>query len=102
MLDPTFATVVATPLRGATLIEGSGQTRNVVWTNTNKLLDVEGYDGVKTGTTTGAGACLVASGRLGEDHLIVVILGAPSSEGRYADARNLFRWAWLRRGHKAS
>ena len=77
-----------------------GKTRNVVWTNTNKLLEIEGYDGVKTGTTTAAGACLVASGRLGDDHLIVVILGAQSSDGRYADARNLFRWAWGQRGKK--
>jgi D-alanyl-D-alanine carboxypeptidase (penicillin-binding protein 5/6) len=101
LLDPTFAKVVATPRRGASLVDGSGKTRNVVWTNTNRLLEFEGYDGVKTGTTTGAGACLVASGRLGDDHLIVVILGAPSSDGRYADARNLFRWAWRQRGHKS-
>ena len=97
LLDPTFAQVVSTPRRGATLTDPSGRPRNVIWTNTNKLLEFEGYDGVKTGTTTGAGACLVASGRLGEDHLIVVILGAPSSDGRYADARNLFRWAHGRR-----
>ena len=102
MLDPTFAALVATPRRGARLVDGSGNSRDVVWTNTNKLLEIEGYDGVKTGTTTGAGACLVASGRMGDDRLIVVILGAPSSDGRYADARNLFRWAWRRRGHRPS
>ena len=100
-LDPTFAAVVATPRRGATLVDGKGKARDVVWTNTNKLLESEGYDGVKTGTTAAAGACLVASGRLGTDHLIVVILGAQSSDGRYADARNLFRWAWQRRGHRS-
>jgi hypothetical protein len=22
------------------------------------------------------------------------VLGAPSTEGRYADSRNLYRWAW--------
>ena len=101
LLDPTFAAVVSTPRRGASLVDGAGKSRDVVWANTNKLLEFEGYDGVKTGTTTGAGACLVASGRLGDDHLIVVILGAPSSDGRYADARNLFRWAWRRGGHTA-
>ncbi len=100
MLDPTFAKIVATPRRGATLIDSAGLSRNVVWTNTNKLLNTEGYDGVKTGTTTAAGACLVASGRRDGDHLIVVILGAQSSDGRYADARNLFRWAWRQRGHQ--
>ena len=34
------------------------------------------------------------------DHLIVVILGASSNEARYADARNLFRYGWLMRGHR--
>ena len=71
----------------------------VTWTNTNRLLDIEGYDGIKTGTTTAAGACLVASGRRGSDHLFVVVLGATSNDGRYVDARNLFRWAWRERGH---
>ena len=94
LLDPTFAKVVATPRRGATLVDASGNTRNVIWTNTNRLLETEGYDGVKTGTTSAAGACLVASGRRGDDHLIVVILNAPNSDARYADARNLFRWGW--------
>ena len=99
---PDFARVVATPRHGCTLVDGEGRARNVVWTNTNRLLEIEGYDGVKTGTTTAAGACLVASGRRGDDHLIVVVLGAGSSDARYADARNLFRWGWLRRGHGAS
>jgi D-alanyl-D-alanine carboxypeptidase len=55
---------------------------------------------LKTGTTSAAGECLVASGRRGSDHLIVVILGASSTEARYADARNLFRYGWLMRGHR--
>jgi D-alanyl-D-alanine carboxypeptidase (penicillin-binding protein 5/6) len=32
--------------------------------------------------------------------LIVVVLGSTSADSRYLDARNLFRWAWLERGHK--
>src|SRR5205823_9285696 len=75
-----------------------GQKRLVTWKNTNRLLDIEGYDGVKTGTTNAAGSCLVASGRRGSDHLLVVVLGSTSNEGRYVDARNLFRWAWQQRG----
>ncbi len=99
LADPTFAAVVATPRRGATLVDGRGHARNVAWSNTNKLLDIEGYDGVKTGTTNAAGACLVASGRRGDGHLIVVVLGATAPDARYSDARNLFRWAWRRREH---
>jgi D-alanyl-D-alanine carboxypeptidase (penicillin-binding protein 5/6) len=78
-----------------------GTTRTVTWTNTNKLLGTDGFDGVKTGTTTPAGACLVASGHRGADKLIVVILGATKGEDRYTDARALFGWAWQKRGHKA-
>lgn len=94
LADPTLARVVATAQRGATLRGPDGQTRHVVWKNTNRLLDTEGYDGVKTGTTNGAGNCLVASGRRDGRHRIIVILGSSASDGRYADARNLFRWAW--------
>jgi serine-type D-Ala-D-Ala carboxypeptidase (penicillin-binding protein 5/6) len=95
---PTFAGYVRTLKHGCSLVDAKGQKRNVVWTNTNRLLATEGYDGVKTGTTRAAGECLVASGHRGDDHLIVVILGASSNEARYADARNLFRYAWLMRG----
>ena len=97
---PTFAKYVSTSKRGCTLLGPNGHRRNVIWTNTNRLLGTEGYDGVKTGTTRAAGECLVASGRRGNDHVIVVILGASSTEARYADARNLFRYAWLMRGRR--
>ena len=93
--DPTFARVVNTLKHGSTITRPDGSSRNVIWSNTNRLLGTEGYDGVKTGTTTAAGNCLVASGHRGADHLIVVILGAPTSDSRYADARNLFRYGWL-------
>ena len=66
----------------------------MVWNNTNELLELEGYDGVKTGTTDAAGSCLVSHGQRGEQQLIVVVLGSAASEARYADTRNLFRWAW--------
>ncbi len=40
----------------------TGETRYELWKNTNRLLDTEGYLGMKTGTTTPAGACLVSLG----------------------------------------
>jgi serine-type D-Ala-D-Ala carboxypeptidase (penicillin-binding protein 5/6) len=102
LAEPAFAAVVSTRKRGDTVVDGQGKRRDVVWTNTNHLLDTEGYDGVKTGTTRAAGTCLVASGRRGPDHLIVVVLGGSSApDSRYPDARNLFRWAWKMRGHRA-
>jgi D-alanyl-D-alanine carboxypeptidase (penicillin-binding protein 5/6) len=98
LTQPEFARLVASRRRGSTLVDRAGKERAVVWTNTNRLLETEGYDGVKTGTTTAAGACLVGSGHRGDDHLIVVVLGSGSSDGRYVDARNLFRWGWRRLG----
>jgi D-alanyl-D-alanine carboxypeptidase (penicillin-binding protein 5/6) len=100
MKDERFRTYVATRRHECEVVEAGGGKRKVTWTNTNKLLDVEGYEGVKTGTTTPAGNCLVASARRGEDRLIVVVLGSTATDGRYVDARNLFRWAWRERGHK--
>jgi D-alanyl-D-alanine carboxypeptidase (penicillin-binding protein 5/6) len=94
LAEPAFAAYVATPEHGCTLVDGEGRRRNVVWTNTNHLLETEGYTGVKTGTTETAGACLVASGKRGEDQLIVVVLGSATPDTRYTDARNLFRWGW--------
>ncbi|HEY2415570.1 MAG TPA: serine hydrolase [Pirellulaceae bacterium] len=94
MQNPLFRQYVNTRQHGATVTGESGYERNVVWKNTNKLLAIDGYSGVKTGTTTAAGACLVAWGERDGRELIVVVLGATHSDSRYVDARNLFRWAW--------
>jgi D-alanyl-D-alanine carboxypeptidase len=96
----SLAQYVGTRRHICDVVGADGTKRAVTWENTNRLLDIDGYDGVKTGTTTPAGSCLVASGRRGSDHLIVVVLGSTSDAGRYADARNLFRWAWRQRGHE--
>jgi D-alanyl-D-alanine carboxypeptidase (penicillin-binding protein 5/6) len=95
-----FRTITATRRYGCTVTAADGTTRTVVWDNTNRLLGIEGYDGVKTGTTTAAGFCLVGSGIWDGRHRIVVVLGASSNENRYLDARNLFRWAWLLRENR--
>jgi D-alanyl-D-alanine carboxypeptidase (penicillin-binding protein 5/6) len=94
MQNPLFRQYVNTRQHGATVTGEGGYERNVVWKNTNKLLAIDGYSGVKTGTTTAAGACLVAWGERESRELIVVVLGATHTDSRYVDARNLFRWAW--------
>ena len=95
-----FRQYVGTRQHGCRLVGPGGRQRNIVWRNTNRLLPTEGYDGVKTGTTSAAGACLVSTGRRGKDRLFVVVLGAAASAARYTDSRNLYRWAWIQRGHK--
>jgi D-alanyl-D-alanine carboxypeptidase (penicillin-binding protein 5/6) len=98
--DPVFAKYVQTRRHTCEVTDADGKTREVTWNNTNRLLDIEGYEGVKTGTTTAAGSCLVSAGRYESDRLIVVVLGCASNDSRYADTRNLYRWAWRERGHK--
>jgi D-alanyl-D-alanine carboxypeptidase (penicillin-binding protein 5/6) len=71
-----------------------GSHREILWKNTNPLLDTQGYEGIKTGTTEAAGACLVSSSLQGDSRLIVVQLGSRNSDTRELDARNLHRWGW--------
>lgn len=97
MQNPTFRGYVRTRRHTYEVTGAKDARRTVEWNNTNKLLDIEGYDGIKTGTTNAAGSCLVASGRRGSDHIFVVVLGCTSNDSRYIDARNLFRWAWRER-----
>ncbi|OLN27003.1 D-alanyl-D-alanine carboxypeptidase family protein [Desulfosporosinus metallidurans] len=60
--------------------------------NTNKLLWNYPYaDGVKTGTTTAAGKCLVASATKEGRQLLAVVLNAPD---RFGDAKKLLEWGF--------
>lgn len=62
------------------------------WSNTNRLLwDSRWVDGVKTGTTPGAGACLVASVREGSVWIIEVNLGS-SEPARFRDGARLLNY----------
>ena len=94
---PEFQKRVACRQRGSTVTGPGGYRRNMLWKNTNRLLAIDGYRGVKTGTTTAAGACLVSMGERGSGAMFVVVLGSSSSASRYTDTRNLFRWAWQQR-----
>ncbi|QDS98256.1 serine hydrolase [Adhaeretor mobilis] len=94
MQQPLFRKVVSTPQHGCTVTGEGGYKRNLLWKNTNRLLKIEGYGGVKTGTTNAAGSCLVSQGTRDGRSLIVVVLGSCCTDARYADSKNLYRWAW--------
>ena len=67
-----------------------------IYVNKNHLLGAyPGADGVKTGWTTLAKHCLVASVRRNGVHLIAVILG---SDDAYKDVRKLFDYGFATRG----
>ena len=71
-------------------------TYEKIYVNKNHLLgSYPGADGVKTGWTTIAKHCLVASARRHGVHLIAVVLGADDS---YGDAKTLLDWGFASRG----
>jgi D-alanyl-D-alanine carboxypeptidase (penicillin-binding protein 5/6) len=97
MQNATFRECVKTRSHECEVLTAGDGKRRVVWKNTNRLLEEASCDGVKTGTTSAAGACLVASAHRGDDRLIVVVLGSTGGTGRYDDARKLLGWARERR-----
>lgn len=69
-----------------------GQTQMV---NTNKLLkSYAGITGLKTGTTNGAGVCISASAQREGTGFLAVVLGANSSEERFAAATQLLDYGF--------
>lgn len=68
------------------------------WCNSNRLLTVAGFQGVKTGITQTAGACLSVfydnqlSGQQ-QVRLVTVVLGSRDIEYRWKDTRRLTLWA---------
>jgi D-alanyl-D-alanine carboxypeptidase (penicillin-binding protein 5/6) len=96
MKNPVFQTVVKTVKYSAKVTKPDGSEREGSWENTNKLLTLGTYDGIKTGQTNAAGYCLLATGEREGRRLYVVVLGATTEPARFADTRNLFRWAWAR------
>ncbi len=95
---PLFRKVVGTSEYACELGSEVGYRRKATWQNTNQLLGFVEYEGIKTGTTGPAGACLVSRGTRDDRSLVVVVLGSAASESRYADSRNLYRWAWKELG----
>lgn len=77
-------------------IKWSAPTFGKVYVNKNQLLGrYRGADGVKTGWTTLAGHCLVASAHRGGHGLIAVLL---HSQDPYRDARRLLNFGFSRTG----
>ena len=63
--------------------------------NTNKLVRFyEGCTGLKTGSTSKAGFCISATAKRENLHLISVIMNAPTSKQRQADASTLLNYGF--------
>jgi D-alanyl-D-alanine carboxypeptidase (penicillin-binding protein 5/6) len=93
MRDARFRKTVATKIAR---VKWSAPTFGKVYVNKNQLLrSYRGADGVKTGWTTLAGHCLVASADRGGRGLIAVLL---HSDDPYRDARRLLNFGFARPG----
>lgn len=95
--DPLLREIAATARKEVVLSNRkTGRTRTVVLANTNTLLGRQGVDGLKTGLTPGASACLVATAVRPSDarRLMVVVLGSADKNTRFEDAAVLLDWGW--------
>jgi D-alanyl-D-alanine carboxypeptidase (penicillin-binding protein 5/6) len=83
----TFRDVVKATSYKTAATTSTGGTRTYTWYNTNKLLgSYSGAVGIKTGTGTAAGPCLVFAATRGTKTYVGVVLNAPD---RFNDAAKL-------------
>ncbi|MGW1025488.1 D-alanyl-D-alanine carboxypeptidase family protein [Streptomyces sp. NPDC002577] len=88
----TFRTVVKTQKTVRYATTSTGGTRTYTWYNTNKLLgSYTGAVGVKTGTSSSAGPCLVFAATRGDRTLIGVML---NDANRFTDAAKLLDYGF--------
>ena len=89
MAIPKFRVIVRTRIAH---VKWTAPTYSKTYLNKNQLLgSYRGADGVKTGWTTLAGHCLVASAQRGRVRLIAVVLHSPNP---YGDARRLLNFGF--------
>ncbi|CAL9332487.1 D-alanyl-D-alanine carboxypeptidase family protein [Streptomyces albus] len=87
MENPVFRKVVSTKKYKGEAPAANGRTRYYTWTNTNQLLGAyPGAIGIKTGTTSKAGECLVFAATRGDKTLVGTVL---NSKDRYDDAAKM-------------
>ena len=106
---PQFKGISSKKNHTATITNLYGQKRQVLITNSNRLLAYGNVDGVRAARSKSAGSCLIATStrssvkmvdpRTGKpatygQRLLVVVVGMPTSEKRYATASNLLRDGW--------
>ena len=88
-VNPTIRSIVDIPTFNFTLANGNPRPMN----NTNKLLNKYAWvNGMKTGYTNAAGRCLISSGSLNGQAVIVVVLGCPKPK-IWDESEKYLRWA---------
>ncbi|MEU1802439.1 serine hydrolase [Streptomyces sp. NPDC019937] len=93
MENSTFRTVVKSVSTKQEAPAANGRTRYYSWDNTNRLLgSYKGAIGVKTGTTTPAGPCLVFAAERDGRTVVGVVLN--DATDRYPDAQKMLDFAY--------
>jgi D-alanyl-D-alanine carboxypeptidase (penicillin-binding protein 5/6) len=88
-------TVVKTQKSVQKATTSSGGTRTYTWYNTNKLLgSYSGAIGIKTGTGTAAGPCLLFAATRNGRTVIGVLLNSSTTTQRFTDAARMLDWAF--------
>jgi D-alanyl-D-alanine carboxypeptidase (penicillin-binding protein 5/6) len=92
----TLATVLSANANfRQTVMETTAQFNGETIPNTNDLLvTYPGADGIKTGHTSNAGYCVLASATRHGRRIIVAVLGAPTDDARGQAATTLLDWAF--------
>ena len=67
---------------------------NIEQFNRNELINLEGYDGLKTGRTTQAGFGLVVSKVKGDQRIISVVNGLNSNKERVNETKKMVNWSF--------
>ncbi len=76
-------------------LEGQIRSGKVFLSNTNRMVRFyRGCDGIKTGYTREAGHNIAATAKRNGTRFIAVVLGAPDSDTRYAEATTLLDYAF--------
>jgi serine-type D-Ala-D-Ala carboxypeptidase (penicillin-binding protein 5/6) len=87
----TLRTVVSTQKAVKTATNG----RTYTWYNTNQLLgSYNGAFGIKTGTGTAAGPCLIFAARRNGRTIVGVVLNSSSADQRYDDAAEMLNYGF--------
>lgn len=92
MKNSNFRAVVKATKYVAPATTSTGKKRTYTWYNTNTLLgSYKGAIGIKTGTGTAAGPCLVFAATRGSKTLVGVVL---NGTGRYTDAAKMLDYGF--------
>ena len=96
--QPLFAQIVATFQWSPTSWRNSGNSpKTITLQNTNLLLSsipYTGANGVKTGQSTSAGYCMVASASRSGRSVLTVVMGCASDQIRHLESIQLLDWAF--------